>query len=884
MNIKSIILLLSVFIVAILFSGNVVIAGQQGLSPENLWFQADIFGGTSQETIEYLSNLSFQNFGGFGTNAHIYRASLQSGDEIAFAVSANDPNAFSLQVIPNLGAPVTLTVTKNDYSAGVVTMPSPNELHFTWEIEQSGLHVNLHRHVTLDPNSDIVREVFSVENLGPAFTLNSFSEFLHIDDKVAVQDYDCDGTSETLLAINTFSSSSYPVFGKLYEQSSNHRTEMFVAGNFATVKTTVNSVSGLMFKGNGEENEISAASYVSSTAKDGALAEQQVTSSIMNLLDLDQLPDRWLLRSYKTDDRGAAFINGLMVVGTVYSAYPDSGWVNVCKHWNNEDVNNISFASWDLGGCCNATYGFGIKRNDKEEWTEPTHSAPTGLGITYTETLKVSPSGEITEYDQALPSTTLDGNWELTVQASGGFAFVLLDNLPIVGSTNNIAQKINLTDLNLLGEQDNHIHLNTWNNGLGTHEWHFSIEKDNIVVWQSDMIIPDGIRGRSHHIHLVIDENGNVYPLLDLPIDYQDRSNGSITNFNTSFNERINSVFDHESPIYQDGNSYITPYTGRSYPNSGGSADCDPSQPNDFPLGCYDEHDAYDISRYCGAESPCSYPYAVFPAADGEIMEDGTGWKSILGCQITINHGNGWQTVYSHLDGPGEDPECRGLLRDSGTVTQYDAIARIGCSGSGCTGDGKHLHFVVKHNGIVVDPSGWQPDPQILADPWISATNGTASYPMWLYTINTGQRIVPNSGGQLILPMGKITVAIPPGFHTLPLTFNLSNIPVNSTTEETSTGYSFSLTAMDDAGNFIDEMAANISMQVRFDPIIIQGFKSSTLSLYSWNENSGTWQAVPTIIDFDKSIATAQINYLSDFALMGELLDYIYLPIVLRSN
>jgi hypothetical protein len=151
----------------------------------NLAFQADIYGNSYPETIEYLADLRFYSFGGFGVNAHVFRSRLRSGDEIAYAISASDPYAFTLRATIDDADPVTLTVSNSDYSAGLVTMLSSSELRFTWEIVQSDLHVRLHRRAVLVSNptvtaGHVVSESFAVENLGQPFVLNGFSEYLHL--------------------------------------------------------------------------------------------------------------------------------------------------------------------------------------------------------------------------------------------------------------------------------------------------------------------------------------------------------------------------------------------------------------------------------------------------------------------------------------------------------------------------------------------------------------------------------------------------------------------------------------------------------------------------------------------------------------------------------
>lgn len=150
-----------------------------------------------------------------------------------------------------------------------------------------------------------------------------------------------------------------------------------------------------------------------------------------------------------------------------------------------------------------------------------------------------------------------------------------------------------------------------------------------------------------------------------------------------------------------------------------------------FGYNCYDGHPGYDLDDICPPQAGCINPLAVYPAADGVILESEIGWiHDALGCQIAIDHGNHWKTIYAHLEDPEEDRNCEGILRDSGTVTRFDLIGLIGCSGTGCTApsgqsEPTHLHFEVSENGRAVDPAGW--DPPNVTDWWAVHPDGAVS-------------------------------------------------------------------------------------------------------------------------------------------------------------
>lgn len=81
----------------------------------------------------------------------------------------------------------------------------------------------------------------------------------------------------------------------------------------------------------------------------------------------------------------------------------------------------------------------------------------------------------------------------------------------------------------------------------------------------------------------------------------------------------------------------------------------------------------------------------VFATADGRVKEIST--RSTAGQTIVIDHGNGFETSYSHLG--------KILVRRSESVQRGDIIALSGNSGLSLA---PHLHYEVRHNGMRQDP------------------------------------------------------------------------------------------------------------------------------------------------------------------------------------
>ena len=82
----------------------------------------------------------------------------------------------------------------------------------------------------------------------------------------------------------------------------------------------------------------------------------------------------------------------------------------------------------------------------------------------------------------------------------------------------------------------------------------------------------------------------------------------------------------------------------------------------------------------------------VFATADG-VVQDVSSRNTGSGLMVVINHGNGYETSYSHLS--------RASVYKGQTVRRGDIIARTGDTGLSLT---PHLHYEVRKDGMRVDP------------------------------------------------------------------------------------------------------------------------------------------------------------------------------------
>jgi murein DD-endopeptidase MepM/ murein hydrolase activator NlpD len=81
----------------------------------------------------------------------------------------------------------------------------------------------------------------------------------------------------------------------------------------------------------------------------------------------------------------------------------------------------------------------------------------------------------------------------------------------------------------------------------------------------------------------------------------------------------------------------------------------------------------------------------VYAAAAGKVVS--TGYNSVEGNNITVNHGNGLVTKYKHLS--------KIYVSSGQTVTRGQNIGAVGSTG---VSTGAHLHFEVRVNGTAVNP------------------------------------------------------------------------------------------------------------------------------------------------------------------------------------
>ena len=92
-------------------------------------------------------------------------------------------------------------------------------------------------------------------------------------------------------------------------------------------------------------------------------------------------------------------------------------------------------------------------------------------------------------------------------------------------------------------------------------------------------------------------------------------------------------------------------------------------------------------------------------ASAGGVVREVTKSAKGLGNVVSIDHGNGYKTLYGHLSYIG--------VKNGQTVTQGNTIGQVGSTGNST---GPHLHFEVYLNGSRIDPEQFYSGLNISAD------------------------------------------------------------------------------------------------------------------------------------------------------------------------
>lgn len=351
-------------------------------------------------------------------------------------------------------------------------------------------------------------------------------------------------------------------------------------------------------------------------------------------------------------------------------------------------------------------------------------------------------------------------------------------------------------------------------------------------------------------------------PFLDLPWDY--KSTGK------SFEQMAlnpNSWFDHHYPLQNIPccEKNVLLYTGLSEPVF------------------YHSHSGYDYGLIHGVRLGTS----VLAAASGWATFTPESKSGGGGNVIKIDHGNGYQTWYEHLqlDGLIVNTEGQRVYVEKG-----QQIGKTGFTGNAFPKDehGAHIHFSVfrdiNNNGTfsddypygLVDPLGWEGD---YKDPWTEYgsgdKHGAESFNLFLARAKPKVQAIPKTGGELVVE-NKVKVSVPQDALPLDFTIKFKDGPFESQGSLLeSIVPSFFLNAANSIGDTITQFFKPITITYDYAQADLLNINEDTLKLYYFNEQTQTWEALPSTVDKTTKTIKAETTHFSHFAIMGEIKDRI---------
>jgi murein DD-endopeptidase MepM/ murein hydrolase activator NlpD len=339
-----------------------------------------------------------------------------------------------------------------------------------------------------------------------------------------------------------------------------------------------------------------------------------------------------------------------------------------------------------------------------------------------------------------------------------------------------------------------------------------------------------------------------VFPklqFLDIPWNYRKQ---------TELIDRITAYFDHEYPLLGYG------YKKESSANANSTVNF---------LGTEGSEPTVYYSSHNGTDYALAYGTLILAPADGEASYY---YCSACGNTIRINHGNGYESIYMHL-------QKVGLVTQSSPVgvVKGTQIGKVGMTGNTT---GPHLHFQVQKIGkfpdFVVDPYGWQDTDTY--DPWqifswndlLGLHQGSESKYLW----NTVPAKASGFADQTkIITLGNKTVTINTSSQN-PVTVTLQDFIRPDLSKNKTLIYvddsSFIISAYNFLGEKETDFTLPVTVTIDFSRSSLENIDVESIGLYSQHTGTGVWEPVPTIVDITTKTAISQINHFSRYVLLGE--------------
>lgn len=214
-----------------------------------------------------------------------------------------------------------------------------------------------------------------------------------------------------------------------------------------------------------------------------------------------------MVRSYKTDDAAAIFVNGQMVGVSGYKH--DLDWININDYLLPGQDSVVAFASFN--GESGGSWGFSLRRDDVSVWGVE-QTSRNQWTLSYAQQVIIHPDGKVeTLSPDTLVRKPPPGRWYVRVQNVQDIGGILVNGQPVMVFWNQEAGWVDITDL-LYSDRDNKVMVAAWNFD-GSYSWDFALRRDETIVWGKQST-GSGATNRVFQETITINPEGKVVETL----------------------------------------------------------------------------------------------------------------------------------------------------------------------------------------------------------------------------------------------------------------------------------------------------------------------------------------------------------------------------------
>ena len=333
----------------------------------------------------------------------------------------------------------------------------------------------------------------------------------------------------------------------------------------------------------------------------------------------------------------------------------------------------------------------------------------------------------------------------------------------------------------------------------------------------------------------------------------------------------------------------ITSYFDHSYPLLAYPYKSEPDEESDTTtnfLGDKEQTPKLFYSGHDGVDFGLKYGTSVLAPASGYASYLFTAGG---GHTIKIDHQNGYQTQYLHLQTDGLVVTAKD--EDAKWIDKGQQIGLVGLTGNTT---GPHLHFGVRHdknsNGDFlddtpdgrVDPYAWHDASK--EDPWevygwadvLGEHTGSKSAYLWMDGLETNSVYLSKDGGSV--SGENVAVTVPGGTLDREVTLSVqktgsSNVELADRLFKYIRGTAILLKAYDNVRSQISELANNVEINFDLSQADFSNVITETLKIMYFNPEAMVWNQITTGWDESEKRLTGFVNHLSEFAVFGEKID-----------